>query len=202
MATNYLLKLGTVGFTLDDLPEELPLAGEQTIAVRKFPGGRVHIQAFGSFNNEITWQGDFFGGNAFQRAQAIDKLRISGNVVLMQLGTIAKYVIITKFTIRYRNDSQVGYEITLQPSGTTLQSASVGSTPVKSPSPPPTAKPTTKAPPKPPPKRSYVIRKGDTLWALAVKYYGRGTEWTKIQKANPGIVPTKLRIGSTIVIPY
>lgn len=201
MATNYVMKLGTVGFTIDDLPEELPLTGEQTIAIRRFPGGSVHIQAFGAFDDEITWQGDFLGGNAFQRAQAIDNLRKAGNVVLMQIGTIAKYVIITKFTIRYRNDSQVGYEITLQPSGTSLYTVSVGSTPTKSPSPPPASKPTATTP-APPPKRTYTIKKGDTLWALAVKYYGKGTEWTKIQSANPGIVPTKLRIGTTIVIPY
>lgn len=201
MATNYAMKLGTAGFTIDDLPEELPLVGEQIIAVRQFPGGSVHIQAFGAFDDEMNWQGDFMGDNAFQRAEAIDNLRKAGNVVLLQIGSIARYVLITKFTMQYRNDSYVSYDISLQPSGASLNSVSVGSTPTKSPAPPPVSKPTASTS-KPPPKRTYVIKKGDTLWALAVKYYGNGSDWTKIQSANPGIVPTKLKIGSTIVIPY
>jgi TP901 family phage tail tape measure protein len=47
----------------------------------------------------------------------------------------------------------------------------------------------------------YVVKKGDTLWALAQKYYGSGTKWSKIQSANGGVDPYNLRIGSTLKIP-
>lgn len=40
-----------------------------------------------------------------------------------------------------------------------------------------------------------------TLWALAVKHYGDGTQWTKISAANGNIDPKKLQVGMELVIP-
>ncbi len=40
-----------------------------------------------------------------------------------------------------------------------------------------------------------------TLWALAVKYYGDGTQWPKISAANGNIDPRKLREGMVLTIP-
>jgi LysM repeat protein len=45
---------------------------------------------------------------------------------------------------------------------------------------------------------AYTIKAGDTLSALAKKY---NTTVAAIEKANPGIVPTKLKIGQVICIP-
>jgi peptidoglycan endopeptidase LytF len=45
---------------------------------------------------------------------------------------------------------------------------------------------------------AYKIKSGDTLWALARRY---GTSVDAIMKANPGIVPTALRVGQVICIP-
>jgi TP901 family phage tail tape measure protein len=50
--------------------------------------------------------------------------------------------------------------------------------------------------------RYHTIQKGDTLWDLAVKYYGDGTKWRKIQSANNGINPYKLQIGKKLLIPF
>lgn len=46
------------------------------------------------------------------------------------------------------------------------------------------------------------IQKNDSLWKLAQKYYGDGSQWVKIQNANNGINPNSLRIGQQIVIPF
>lgn len=51
-------------------------------------------------------------------------------------------------------------------------------------------------------KAVHTIVAGDTLWALAVKYYGDGTKWTKIQKANNNVDPYNLQIGKKLYIPY
>lgn len=48
---------------------------------------------------------------------------------------------------------------------------------------------------------SYTVKKGDTLWALAEKYYGDGTQWKKIAKANGIKDPKKLPIGKKLTIP-
>ena len=49
--------------------------------------------------------------------------------------------------------------------------------------------------------RTHTIAAGDTLWNLAVKYYGDGKQSKRIQDANPGIEPTRMSIGKQIVIP-
>lgn len=64
----------------------------------------------------------------------------------------------------------------------------------------------TKSASKEPIKKSYdtyVIKKGDTLWGLAVKAYGDGRKYTKIYNANKGTIkdPSKLTIGWVIKIP-
>lgn len=50
---------------------------------------------------------------------------------------------------------------------------------------------------------TYTIVKGDTLWALAVKFYGDGSKYTKIYNANLNIIkkPDDLKIGWVIKIP-
>ena len=47
----------------------------------------------------------------------------------------------------------------------------------------------------------YVIHPGDTLYGLAQCFLGKGERWNEIVQANPGLEPTKLKIGQTITIP-
>jgi 5'-nucleotidase len=51
------------------------------------------------------------------------------------------------------------------------------------------------------PAGSYTVKKGDTLYNIAKQRYGDGKQWTRITDANPGLDPTKLRVGQTINIP-
>ena len=50
---------------------------------------------------------------------------------------------------------------------------------------------------------TYKIRKGDTLWSLAVRFYGDGQRYADLLAANRGTLanPNDMRVGSTIVIP-
>jgi LysM repeat protein len=36
--------------------------------------------------------------------------------------------------------------------------------------------------------KTYVVKRGDCLWNIAKKYYGKGSQWTKIYKANKSII--------------
>lgn len=47
----------------------------------------------------------------------------------------------------------------------------------------------------------YTVKRGDTLWKIAASHYGNGNQWQRIANANPGLSPTSLKIGQTIVIP-
>jgi 5'-nucleotidase len=48
---------------------------------------------------------------------------------------------------------------------------------------------------------SYTVKKGDTLFSIARSAYGNGNQWQRIAQANPGLSPTTLKAGKTIVIP-
>ena len=50
-------------------------------------------------------------------------------------------------------------------------------------------------------KRFYNVRKGDTLSAIAVRFYHDSRQWTRIAKANNIRNPKNLRIGQRLVIP-
>ncbi len=51
--------------------------------------------------------------------------------------------------------------------------------------------------------RTYKVKKGDTLWGISRKYYGRGILWRKIMNANADKVtePRLLQIGTVLTIP-
>jgi len=49
---------------------------------------------------------------------------------------------------------------------------------------------------------AYTVMKGDTLWAIAKKYYGNGAQYPKIVSANPGIKnPNLINVGQILTIP-
>lgn len=51
--------------------------------------------------------------------------------------------------------------------------------------------------------KSYTVAKGDTLWAIAKKYYGDGSKYTKIFEANKGVLknPNVIYVGQVLTIP-
>jgi len=54
-----------------------------------------------------------------------------------------------------------------------------------------------------PTAKTYTVQKGDTLWALAKKYYGNGADYTKIFNANTDKVsnPNLIYVGQVLTIP-
>ena len=48
-------------------------------------------------------------------------------------------------------------------------------------------------------QKTYTVKKGDTLWDIAQKSYGKGSDYTKIQKANTTISPTSVILESFII---
>ena len=58
-------------------------------------------------------------------------------------------------------------------------------------------------PPEPEPvaPRVHVVARGETLWRIAVRYYGDGQRWRDIVAANGNIDPKKLAVGQRLVLP-
>ncbi|WP_134702243.1 bifunctional 2',3'-cyclic-nucleotide 2'-phosphodiesterase/3'-nucleotidase [Ammoniphilus sp. YIM 78166] len=54
-----------------------------------------------------------------------------------------------------------------------------------------------------PAAKTHIVQKGENLWAIAKKHYGKGTAFTKIMKANQGKIKAGFLIqpGQTLLIP-
>lgn len=48
---------------------------------------------------------------------------------------------------------------------------------------------------------TYTIKKGDTFIKIAREVYGDPSRMKDIAAANPGVEPTKLKVGQTIILP-
>lgn len=51
---------------------------------------------------------------------------------------------------------------------------------------------------------AYTVKKGDSLWAIAKRFYGSGAAWKKIYEANRGVIggnPNRIYPGQTFTIP-
>lgn len=49
--------------------------------------------------------------------------------------------------------------------------------------------------------REHVVASGDTLSSIAAKYFGSEARWEEIAKANPGVNPNSMRVGTKLAIP-
>jgi 5'-nucleotidase len=47
----------------------------------------------------------------------------------------------------------------------------------------------------------HVVKHGETMYSIARQSYGDGKQWTKIASANPGVSPSGLKVGQTLIIP-
>ena len=51
--------------------------------------------------------------------------------------------------------------------------------------------------------KTYTVQKGDSLWAIAARHYGKGAEWSKIYEANGGKIsdPSLIYPGQVLTLP-
>jgi LysM repeat protein len=57
------------------------------------------------------------------------------------------------------------------------------------------------APTQAPEKRIYTVVSGDTLWAIAARFYGDGSQYSKIASANGIANPDLIMVGQKLTIP-
>ena len=48
--------------------------------------------------------------------------------------------------------------------------------------------------------KTYTVKKGDTLWDIACRFYGDGTKWGRIAAKNGVTNPRKLQIGKVLTL--
>jgi hypothetical protein len=98
-----ILVLGGIAFTNYSPPEYMMAGGKQAMVVHKLPGGARVIDTLGPDEADITWQGFFFGNDAYSNVLLLDSMRAAGNVIGLSWGGEAtRQVIISEFIYHIR----------------------------------------------------------------------------------------------------
>src|SRR5580693_6397876 len=106
-----LLTLGGIIFQDFEVPDVIPIGGEQALVVHKLPGGSRVIDAMGADHRDIAWSGRFRSGNAESRARILDGYRIGGQQFLLQWSTYRYLVIVRSFEANYQQPFEIPYSI-------------------------------------------------------------------------------------------
>lgn len=109
-----VLRLGDFEFSNMEIPESIPLGGDQRLAIHKYPGGARKVQAMGADNEPLQWSGLFLGGNALERAKYLDFLRVQGAALPLTFFDSTYTVVIAKFRFVAERYYKVPYTISLE----------------------------------------------------------------------------------------
>lgn len=90
-------KLGAIELQGFEVPELLPLGGDQAHAIKDFPGGDRQVQSFGYHRRPLTWSGILIGSDALKRHQSLEGLCDSGQTVLWSFGNQLADVLVTRY---------------------------------------------------------------------------------------------------------
>ncbi len=108
------LLLGTFEFLDTEVPAELRLGGDQTLAVHRFIGGGKSVQPMCRDDKAPSWSGIFRGSDASTRAQYIDGLRVAGNELLLTWDAFSYNVVIKNFEFSIQQINHIPFSITLE----------------------------------------------------------------------------------------
>lgn len=190
------MKVMLDNFTFSLGPEkQIDFTGPRVIAKLDIPGAPPIYQDMGEDEHTYAWSGVLQGDNAEKDCNALLKLKEAGSEVKLIAGMIDKNVRIREFNYSYVRSTYIRYSITLieiqnepQPfvPSVVKRAATVVPKPI--------------APPEPD-YYTYTMKSGDTLWALAVKYYSNGNSWPKIANASGISNPRRIPVGYVVKIP-
>jgi hypothetical protein len=96
------LVLGGIAFDGFSTPSRMGAGGKQAMVVHKLPGGARVIDTLGPDEDNISWDGEFFGNDAYANALALDGMRAAGQVVSLTFGGQFRSVIIDNFNYHIR----------------------------------------------------------------------------------------------------
>jgi nucleoid-associated protein YgaU len=153
----------------------------------------------------ISINGEIVGKNAKSVLAKIEKLHQNGKLVKYVGQNILSNALITSFDTEHPNTIYGGCafsmeitEIRIAKSPLVVKKTSTKKQVKKS------TKNTTKKTAAPKPVvRKYTVKRGDTLWAIAKKYYGSGAKYPTIYNANKNKIknPNVIQVGWVLVIP-
>lgn len=153
----------------------------------------------------ISIKGEIVGKDAKKTLEKITALHHGGKYVKYVGQNILSKAIITSFDTSHPNTIYGGCAFTMDikeirvaksPLVTKKKSNQKTNQKTKS-----GKKQTTKKSTKNTKTKTYTVKRGDTLWAIAKKYYGSGAKYTKIATANKLKNPNLIKVGQKLKIP-
>ena len=179
-------------------PRVYSIAFERKLAVHKIPFGRYRVQSLGQTRRVLRGQGEFAGEGAYDTFKALASVfyeETPGVLVHpVWMTTTAWFAglelrqeprrdyVAYSFEFWEENDLRGGIatRTTEHPSGGTASTPAAGAQ-----------------------ARWHTVAKGDTLWAIAAKYYGKGSEYSKIAGANTDKIsnPNLIYPGQVLTLP-
>lgn len=109
-----MFTLGGIEFQGWEIPDKLPLGGDQALVVHKTIGGKRVIHAMGPDDDAITWSARLFGETAQLRAFRLDLLRRAGRELEFRYANRAYKVVIKSFTATHDRPYLIDYSISLE----------------------------------------------------------------------------------------
>lgn len=149
----------------------------------------------------IKIKGEIVGAQAANNLKALEKLHQSGSYVKYVGRNILSNAVITSFNTSHPNTIWGGCAFDME-----IKEIRIAKSPVivkakkktKGGTKQVTAKSAVKAAVK---ARTYTVKRGDTLWAIAKKYYGNGAKYPKIATASKIKNPNLIYVGQKLTIP-
>jgi hypothetical protein len=91
--------LSLAGIVFDDFsaPSRLPFGGRQAMVIHKLPGGSRAIDTLGPDEDDIAFEAQFFGNDAWAKVQALEGVRAAGQVVPLIFNGQTRLVILSAF---------------------------------------------------------------------------------------------------------
>lgn len=101
-----------------EIPQNLDsVGGDQMLAVHNFPGGIRTVESLGAFPPDvIRWDGIFIGTQAWDRAYALDQLRIKGEKIDLRFSKWAWKGKIKSFHVYVKHEWYSTYHLEFVPS--------------------------------------------------------------------------------------
>ncbi len=149
----------------------------------------------------ISITGEIVGNNAKSILDKIEALHDNGKLVKYVGQNILSNALITSFDTDHPNTIYGGCAFTME-----ITEVRIAKSPLvvkKTSTTKQVTKKTTTTTAKKTTTRKYTVKRGDTLWAIAKKYYGNGAKYPTIYNANKNIIknPNLIQVGWVLTIP-
>jgi len=169
----------------------------RSIAKMDIPGSAPGYQDMGPDETTLSWSGYLIGDDAYKKAIQIESLKDAGEevqLIVSDFPELSKKVRIRSFPWDVIRINRIEYSIELVaeilPAVTNILTTTTTSETTE-----------TKVTASATAGQTYIIKQGDTLWAIAASYLGTGTRWREIAVLNNISNPRALQIGQSINIP-